>query len=169
MISNCEGNPCACVYLHVCCWFHLGIDSLALDHSVTPSLPSQLKFQGCPRVHCTAIEFRGDHPAGRATSMPPKKKNPTLAAASSPVPAAGQAVAMDAAFVYSSDCNAHLTVRIKDALSTVDGADVFHDLTAALPLGISDSGVQAPFENTAYHTAISTRNAYTCGLQSILV
>jgi hypothetical protein len=82
--------------------------------------------------------------------MPPNKKNPTLAAASSPVPAAGQAVAMDPAFVYSSDCNAHLTVRIKDALSTVDGADVFHDLTAALPLGISDSdngsGVQAPFE-----------------------
>jgi len=77
--------------------------------------------------------------------MPPKKKNPTLAAASSPVPAAGQAVAKDAAFVYSSYCNAHLTVRIKDALSTVDGADVFHDLTVALPLGISDSGVQAPF------------------------
>ena len=133
------------VCLHVCCWFHLGIDSLALDHSVTPSLPSQLKIQGCPRAHCTAITFRGDHPAGRATSMPPKKKNPTSAAASSPVPAAGQAVAMDVAFVYSSDCNAHLTVRIKDALSTVDGADVFHDLTAALPLGISDSGVQAPF------------------------
>ena len=37
------------------CWFHVGIDSLSLDHSVTPSLPSQLKFQGCPRVHCTAI------------------------------------------------------------------------------------------------------------------
>jgi hypothetical protein len=71
---------------------------------------------------------------------------------------------MDAAFVYSSDCNAHLTVRIKDALSTVDGADVFHDLTAALPLGISDSGVQAPFENTAYHTAIHTHNTYTCGV-----
>jgi len=70
---------------------------------------------------------------------------------------------MDVAFVYSSDCNAHLTVRIKDALSTVDGADVFHDLTAALPLGISDSGVQAPFENTAYHTAIRTHNTYTCG------
>ena len=99
--------------------------------------------------------------------MPPTQKNPTLAAASSPVPAAGQAVAMDAAFVYNSDCNAHLTVRIKDALSTVDGADVFHDLTAALPLGISDSdkgsGVQAPFEKTAYHTAIRTHNTYTCG------
>ena len=26
------------------CWFRLGIDSLALDHSVTPNLPSQLKF-----------------------------------------------------------------------------------------------------------------------------
>ena len=52
---------------------------------------------------------------------------------------------MDPAFMYNSDCNAHLTVRNKDALSTVDGADVFHDLTAALPLGISDSGVQAPF------------------------
>ena len=52
------------------------------------------------------------------------------------MPAAGQAVAMDLALVYSSDCNAHLTVRINDALSTVEGADVFHDLTDALPLGI---------------------------------
>ena len=40
---------------------------------------------------------------------------------------------------------------------------MFHDLTAALPLGISDSGVQAPFEHTAYHTAISTHKTYTCG------
>jgi hypothetical protein len=100
--------------------------------------------------------------------MPQNKNYPTLAAASSPVPAAGQAVAMDAAFVYSSACNASLTVRIKDALSTVDGADVFHDRTVALPLGISDSGVQAPFEKTAYHTEIRTQHLHLW-FQSILV
>ena len=67
--------------------------------------------------------------------MSPNK--PTLAAASSPA-AASQALAivaaginMDPDFMYSSDCNAHLTVRIRDALSTVDGADVLHDINAA--------------------------------------
>ena len=57
---------------------------------------------------------------------------------------------MDPAFMYSSDCNAHLTVRIRDAQNTLDGTDLFRDINAALPLGISSdsdagSGVQAPF------------------------
>ena len=75
---------------------------------------------------------------------------------------------MDPAFVHSSDCNAHLTVRIKDALSTVDGADVFHDHTAALPLGISDSGVQAPFEKYRLPYRGSQAQHLHLWLQSIL-
>ena len=150
-----------CVYLPVCCWLHLGIDSLALDHSVTPNLPSSTQNSRVPTgaLHRHNLQRR---PSGRpCNDHASKKRKPTLAAASSP--AAGQAVAMDPAFMYSSDCNAHLTVRIKDALSTVDGADVFHDLTVALPLGIPDSGVQPPFAKTAYHSAIRTHNTYTCG------
>ena len=115
-------------------------------------------------MHCAAISFELSLcNLQRRPSGPPcnehVSKQPTLAAASSPA-AASQALAivaaginMDPAFMYSSDCNAQLTVRIRDALSTVDGADVFHDINVALPLGISDSdngsGVQAPFENTA--------------------
>ena len=107
-------------------------------------------------------------------------KNTTLAAASSPA-AAGQAVAivaaginMDPAFMYSSDCNAHLTVRIRDALSTVDGADVFHDLTVALPLGISDSDTKAQASKHIFRKdRLPYRDSHTQHLhlwfQSILV
>jgi hypothetical protein len=75
-------------------------------------------------------------------------------------------VDMDKGFVFSSDCNAQLAVRIRDALNTLAGADVFHDITDALPLNITsdaDSGVQAPFAKSAYQTAMKTHNTYTCG------
>ena len=69
-------------------------------------------------------------------------------------------------FQPNSECNAQLAVRIRDALSTITGKDLFFDIVHALPLDITgdlDSGVQAPFQESAYRTAMTTHNTYTCG------
>ena len=76
---------------------------------------------------------------------------------------------MDQTFAFSSDCNANLSIRIRDALNTIAGADVFHEIQSALPLGFtstdsdSGTGVQAPFAKTSYQTSMRTHNTYTCG------
>ena len=76
---------------------------------------------------------------------------------------------MDQTFAFSSDCNANLSIRIRDALNTIAGADVFHEIQSALPLGFTSTdsdagtGVQAPFAKTSYQTSMRTHNTYTCG------
>jgi hypothetical protein len=71
--------------------------------------------------------------------------------------------------MFSSDCNANLSICIRDALNTIAGADVLHEIQSALPLGFtstdsdSSTGVQAPFAKTSYQTAMHTQSTYTCG------
>ncbi len=69
-------------------------------------------------------------------------------------------------FQPNSECNAQLAVRIRDALSTITGNSQFTDIAHTLPhdiTGDTDSGVQAPFQEAAYMTAMTMHNTYTCG------
>ena len=100
---------------------------------------------------------------------PRAKPRPSLPASPASAHNLGTAVngGVEHAFMFSSDCNANLSICIRDALNTIASADVFREIQSALPLGSnsdsdSGSGVHAPFTNAAYWTAMCTHNTYTC-------
>jgi len=61
-----------------------------------------------------------------------------------------------------------LAFRVHDSLSMITRVDLFHDITQALPLTLNvasdaSTGVQEPYQKSAYDAAMRTHGTYTCG------